>query len=84
VNVVHLRIPALRERPEDVFWYARSFLREVAQQNRGPQKGLSPNAEKALRNHLWPGNVRELRHCIERAYVLTPGNTLDPHVLFDD
>ena len=84
VNVVHLRVPPLRERPEDILWYARRFLREVAQQNAGPQKVLSPGAEKALLNHLWPGNVRELRHCIERAYVLTPGNTLDPHVLFDE
>ena len=50
----------------------------------GPQKLLSPGAERALLNHLWPGNVRELRHCIERAYVLTPGNTLDPNVLFDE
>ena len=84
VNVVHLRVPPLRERPEDILWYARRFLREVAQQNAGAAKVLSPGAEKALLNHLWPGNVRELRHCIERAYVLTPGNTLDPHVLFDE
>ncbi|HXX85085.1 MAG TPA: sigma-54 dependent transcriptional regulator [Casimicrobiaceae bacterium] len=84
VNVVHLRVPPLRERPEDILWYARRFLREVAQQGRGPQKLLSPGAEKAMLNHLWPGNVRELRHCIERAYVLTPGNTLDPNVLFDE
>jgi DNA-binding NtrC family response regulator len=84
VNVVHLRVPPLRERPEDILWYGRRFLREVAQQNAGPQKVLSSGAEKALLNHLWPGNVRELRHCIERAYVLTPGNTLDPHVLFDE
>ena len=49
----------------------------------GPQKSM-PQAEKALLNHLWPGNVRDLRHCIERAYVLTPGDTLDPHVPFDD
>jgi DNA-binding NtrC family response regulator len=84
VNVVHLRVPPLRERPEDILWYARRFLREVAQQSEGPQKFLSAGAEKALLNHLWPGNVRELRHCIERAYVLTPGNTLDPHVLFDE
>jgi DNA-binding NtrC family response regulator len=84
VNVVHLRVPPLRERPEDILWYARRFLRDVAQQNTGAQKVLSSGAEKALLNHLWPGNVRELRHCIERAYVLTPGNTLDPHVLFDE
>ena len=42
VNVVHLRVPPLRERPEDILWYARRFLREVAQQNAGPQKVLSP------------------------------------------
>lgn len=84
VNVVRLRVPPLRERPEDILWYARRFLRELAQQGKGPQKLLSPGAEKALLNHLWPGNVRELRHCIERAYVLTPGNTLDPNVLFDE
>ena len=84
VNVVHLRVPPLRERPEDILWYARRFLREVAQHSGGSPKSLSPGAEKALLNHLWPGNVRELRHCIERAYVLTPRNTLDPHVLFDE
>jgi len=84
VNVVHLRVPPLRERPEDILWYARRFLREVAQQGGGQAKALSPGAERALLNHLWPGNVRELRHCIERAYVLTPGNTLDPNVLFDE
>lgn len=84
INVVHLRIPPLRERPEDILWYARRFLREVAQLNHGPCKTLTPGAEKALLNHLWPGNVRELRHCVERAYVLTPGNTLDPQVLFDE
>ena len=84
VNVVHLRVPPLRERPEDILWYAQRFLREVARKNLGPHKFLSPGAERALLNHLWPGNVRELRHCIERAYVLTPGSTLDPHMLFDE
>ena len=84
INVVQLRIPPLRERPEDIVWYARRFLREVAQQGSGPIKVLSPGAEKALLNHLWPGNVRELRHCIERAYVLTPGTMLDSQVLFDE
>ena len=84
INVVHLRVPPLRDRPEDILWYARRFLREVAQQSNGLQKVLSPSAERALLNHLWPGNVRELRHCIERAYVLTSGNTLDTQTLFDE
>jgi DNA-binding NtrC family response regulator len=64
--------------------YARRFMREVAHQNGRAQKILSAAAEKTLLNHLWPGNVRELRHCIERAFVLTTGNTIDPQVLFDD
>jgi DNA-binding NtrC family response regulator len=85
VNVVHLRVPPLRERPEDILWYARRFLREVVHEGAGqPHKTLSPAAERALLNHLWPGNVRELRHCIERACVLTPGTALDPDVLFDE
>ena len=84
INVVHMRIPPLRDRPEDIIWYARRFLREFAHQTGGTAKTLTAGAEKALLAHLWPGNVRELRHCIERAYVLTPGNQLDPHVLFDE
>jgi DNA-binding NtrC family response regulator len=84
INVIQLRIPPLRERPEDIIWYARRFLRELAHQTAGPVKTLTAGAEKALLAHLWPGNVRELRHCIERAYVLTPGNQLDPQVLFDE
>ncbi len=84
INVVHLRVPPLRERPEDIIAYARRFLREIAQQAGGPPKMLSGGAEHALLDHLWPGNVRELRHCIERAYVLTPTPLLDPHSIFDD
>jgi DNA-binding NtrC family response regulator len=84
INVVHLRVPPLRDRPEDIIWYARRFLREVAHSAGGPAKMLSGGAEQALLAHLWPGNVRELRHCIERAYVLTPGTVLDPHAFFDD
>ena len=84
INVVNVRVPPLRERPEDIIWYARRFLREVAHDAGGPTKMLSGGAEQVLLAHLWPGNVRELRHCIERAYVLTPGTVLDPHTLFDE
>ena len=84
VNVVNVRVPPLRDRPEDIIWYARRFLRELARDARGPTKTLSGGAEQVLLTHLWPGNVRELRHCIERAYVMTPGNVLDPNTLFDE
>ena len=84
VNVVNVRVPPLRERPEDIIWHARRFLREFAHTHGGATKMLSGGAEQVLLAHLWPGNVRELRHCIERAYVMTPGNVLDPNSLFDD
>jgi DNA-binding NtrC family response regulator len=84
INVVHVRIPPLRERAEDIIWYARRFLRDHAQQCGGSVKILSGGAESALLGHLWPGNVRELRHCLERAYVLTSGNFLDAQMLFDE
>jgi len=84
INVVNVRVPPLRDRPEDIIWYARRFLREMARSAGGPAKILSGGAEQVLLAHLWPGNVRELRHCIERAFVMTSGNVLDPHTLFDD
>ena len=84
INVVNVRVPPLRDRPEDIIWYARRFLRELAHSTGGPAKMLSGGAEQVLLTHLWPGNVRELRHCIERAYVMTPGCVLDPHTLFDE
>ena len=81
---MHLRVPPLRDRPEDILWYARRFLHEVTNKGGGQHKTLAPAAERAILNHLWPGNVRELRHCIERACVFTPGTILDPDVLFDE
>lgn len=84
INVVNVRVPPLRDRPEDIIWYARRFLRQVARNAGGSAKMLSGGAEQVLLAHLWPGNVRELRHCIERAYVMTPGSVLDPHALFDE
>jgi DNA-binding NtrC family response regulator len=83
INVVHLRIPLLRERPEDILWFARRFLREIAQQH-GERRSFSPAAEQALLAYPWPGNLRELRHCIERACILSPEPELEPQALFDD
>ncbi len=84
VNVIHIRVPPLRERPEDIVWYARNFLKDLLAQKGHVVKTLSPGAERALLTHLWPGNVRELKHCIERACVLSRGSQLDAHALFDD
>jgi DNA-binding NtrC family response regulator len=70
INVLPLRMPALRERREDIPALARFLL--------GAGVQLSPDAERALQSYPWPGNVRELRNVLERARVLARSNTLEP------
>lgn len=84
VHVINLKIPPLRERSEDVLWYARMFLDELADTNPARRKRLSPAAEQALIRYPWPGNVRELRHCVERACILSDRSVLEPSTLFED
>lgn len=83
INVIHLRIPPLRERSDDILWLARRFLDEVASYPGEHPRSLHPAAELALLQHPWPGNVRELRHCIERASALTEATVIMPEWLFD-
>jgi DNA-binding NtrC family response regulator len=83
INVIHVHVPMLRERREDILWFARLFLGEFAQQQGGQPRLLSPAAEQALVNYPWPGNLRELRHTIERACILCGEPTLEPQDLFE-
>ena len=66
-----LKVPALRERPEDVLWLAYKFLEEQGTRLRETPRLLSLGAQSALLAHAWPGNIRELRNKIERACVLS-------------
>ncbi|MFO1280933.1 MAG: sigma-54 dependent transcriptional regulator [Burkholderiales bacterium] len=84
INAVNLRIPPLRERPEDILWLARGFLEEFAREHRTDRMSLHPAAEQALLDYPWPGNVRELKHTIERACIIAPGPLLRPEDLFAD
>jgi len=69
--VVEVRLPPLRERPEDVEPLARHFLaRYAALRPELPGLRFTPEALEALKAHRWPGNVRELMHAVERAVVL--------------
>jgi two-component system nitrogen regulation response regulator GlnG len=70
LNVVPIRLPALRERGGDVPLLARHFL-ELAAQNGLPRKSLSDEAAALLELHDWPGNVRELQNLMQRLTVLT-------------
>jgi transcriptional regulator with PAS, ATPase and Fis domain len=72
LRVVHLHVPALRERPQDIAPLARHF---VERSGRGVT--LGDDALRILERYRWPGNVRELQNVIEQAVWLAPGNTVD-------
>jgi DNA-binding NtrC family response regulator len=73
LNVVHLRMPALRERPLDVLALADHFAKKYAELNGLPARVLTSDARKALAAGSWPGNVRELENTIHRATLLASG-----------
>jgi DNA-binding NtrC family response regulator len=81
LHVIELRLPALRERGEDVLALAQFFL--VKMQQKAKREGLSLSAKSlaALQSYDWPGNVRELEHAIERAVVLTDSAIIEPDLL---
>jgi DNA-binding NtrC family response regulator len=84
IHVINLRVPPLRERPEDIMWHAYQFLAGQMARRPAERKFLSRGAEHALTSYPWPGNIRELRHCIERAWILTKGETLEAEALFEE
>jgi DNA-binding NtrC family response regulator len=77
LKVVEIRLPALRERPEDLPALAERFLAQVAERLGRPEKRLAPGALAALAAHAWPGNARELRNVIEQSVVLAPGEEIE-------
>ena len=81
LNVVSIRLPALRERPEDILLLAQYFLRKHAQRVGRPVTGLSHEARRCLATYEWQGNVRELENAIERAVVLGSTDVVLPEDL---
>lgn len=77
LDVFALRMPALRERPNDILPIAESQLRHLSNQAGKNISGFSEAARHVLQRHAWPGNIRELRNVIERAIILCAGDVLD-------
>ncbi|ADH88603.1 two component, sigma54 specific, transcriptional regulator, Fis family [Ancylobacter novellus DSM 506] len=84
VNVVTIRLPALRERLEDIPWLMDRFFAELSEQLPTQARGISGLAQEAALAHAWPGNVRELRNRMERAVALAMGPWLMPGDLFPE
>jgi len=70
LNVIHISIPPLRERPDDILPMGRFFIEHYNRKFKRHIEGLTTEAERKLLEHDWPGNVRELRNAIERAMIL--------------
>jgi DNA-binding NtrC family response regulator len=78
LNVFPLRLPPLRERPEDIPDLALHFLESQCRAIGRALPSVSPAAMQALSEYHWPGNVRELEHVIERLVILVEGETIEP------
>jgi two-component system, response regulator FlrC len=76
LNVVTLRIPALRERPADILALAEHFALKYAEMNGFPHRSLSADSKRALTANHWKGNVRELENTIHRAVLLSDGGEI--------
>ena len=76
LNTVEIRLPPLRDRPEDIGLLAHHFLGRFAQKYGRGLSGFDQSAVQAMQRHDWPGNVRELTHAVERAVLMADGDTI--------
>ena len=81
LNVVHIAVPPLRERRDDIPLLLNAFLKEYAKENGKNVTGIDNRARALLYKYDWPGNIRELRNCIESAVVMCSGNEITPEDL---
>lgn len=76
LNVVHIQVPPLRERKDDIPLLMAGFLEEFNKENGKEIKGLDGKAKAAMFRYSWPGNIRELRNCMESAVVMCSGDEI--------
>ena len=76
INTVHIALPALRERKEDIIPLAQMFLERFAEKYHRPLSGIAPDAAQMLTESRWSGNIRELQNCIEKAVILSEAKNL--------
>ena len=80
LNVVHIHVPPLRERKEDIPLLAAAFIKDFAEENGKKIDSIEPRARAAIYNYEWPGNIRQLQNCIQSAVVMSSDNVIH----FDD
>ena len=84
INTIHLTLPPLRERPEDIVPLAEIFLKKYAVKYGKTVEGISEAARKELESREWHGNIRELQHVVEKAVILSEKKVLDVKDFFPE
>ena len=77
INTIHVEIPPLRERPEDIIPLTEIFLAKYASLYGKPQFALTTDAKEKLKAHPWYGNIRELEHTVEKAIIIADGKRIE-------
>ncbi|HLU26223.1 MAG TPA: sigma-54 dependent transcriptional regulator [Longimicrobiales bacterium] len=78
LNVLHIELPPLRERAEDIPILVETFIRQAAREHDRPRVVVSPEAMAVLQAYPWPGNIRELKNLVESMVILAPGRVIGP------
>lgn len=81
INTIHIDLPPLRQRREDILLLARTFLVRYAGKYRKPIRDFDAAAQHELVAHAWAGNIRELQHTVEKAVILCDGTEISPATL---
>ena len=81
INTIHIDLPPLRQRREDILPLAEGFLRRYAAKYAKPIGGFDAAAVRAMQEYPWAGNIRELQHTIEKAVILCDGSAIAPSTL---
>ncbi len=84
LNVLHIALPPLRDRRDDIPLLVQQFVRDASDRHDRAFPGISPEAMEILRDYSWPGNVRELRNLVESMVVLSPGRIIRPEDIPDE
>lgn len=82
INTIHIEVPPLRERGDDVLVLAEFFLKKYSSKYDKVQLKINKQAQEKLLKYNWPGNIRELEHAIEKAVILSDSNVLKPDDFF--
>lgn len=78
INTIHIELPPLRDRVDDIAELAQFFLKKYADKYNKPNLSFGAETIEKLKNYNWPGNVRELQHAVEKAVILGDGSLLGP------